>query len=390
MKLHIFKALVGLLLVVAVVVGLLLVDSSRAPTLADSDDLAPAIAVRTELVSSSDGYIYSRELTGRVRAGRSSKLGFERAGKIARILVDEGESVAEGSLLAALDRDRLLAQRREQQASLKEAEANLALAKVTLTRLAHIVSKGAVSQQGLDEAKEAWRAANARLKRIGRQIEATEVDLDKSELRAPYAGVITSRNADEGRVLQPGAALFGLQEAGVPEIHVGLAGPLADRLQPGEIHHFTWSGERFEARLRTILPLRSAARTVAALFDPLAESVPLRPGDLVRLVVSDRIEAHGYWLPLTALVEGRRGLWGVYVTQPQPSPPKGVAATHRLVRRTVDLIHQEADRVFVAGTFAPGDRVVTEGLQRLVPGQWVRQWQQADLAGDRISAKREN
>ena len=47
-------------------------------------------------------------------------------------------------------------------------------------------------------------------------------------------------------------------------------------------------------------------------------------------------------------------------------------ATHRLARRELELLHQEADRAFVRGTLKAGELVVGEGLQRLVPGLDVR------------------
>jgi hypothetical protein len=52
--------------------------------------------------------------------------------------------------------------------------------------------------------------------------------------------------------------------------------------------------------------------------------------------------------------------------------PAGLKASHQVVRHSVDLIHQEADRVFVRGSLRSGDQVVSDGLQRLVPNQWVR------------------
>ena len=92
------------------------------------------------------------------------------------------------------------------------------------------------------------------------------------------------------------------------------------------------------------------------------------------LRLATAIAEPGVWLPLTALAEGERGLWSVYVTEPvrdiEAAP--GLTATHRVARRTVDLIHQEADRVYVRGAITRQDRIVVTGLHRIVPGQSVR------------------
>ena len=70
-----------------------------------------------------------------------------------------------------------------------------------------------------------------------------------------------------------------------------------------------------------------------------------------------------------------RGLWAVFVAQPLgPDSQAGSesAGTHRLVRRTVEVLHEESDRVFVKGMLRDGDRVVIDGTQRIVPGMAVR------------------
>ena len=51
--------------------------------------------------------------------------------------------------------------------------------------------------------------------------------------------------------------------------------------------------------------------------------------------------------------------------------PAGLTATHRISRREVELVHQESGRVFVRGRLQDGATVVSSGLHRVVPGQWV-------------------
>ena len=86
----------------------------------------------------------------------------------------------------------------------------------------------------------------------------------------------------------------------------------------------------------------------------------------------------GTWLPLSALTESSRGLWAAYVAVELPAQENTDGATHRLLRRDVEIVHTDSERVFVRGTLADGDAVVREGLQRLVPGQRVR------LAGEEV------
>lgn len=332
-----------------------------------------AIPVETRAVVLQDGFRRQRTFSGRVQARRESMLGFESAGRLEDVAVDEGARVEAGQLLATLDTDRLRAQRAERVAAKTEAEANLALAEVTLKRLSGVVDKGGVSQQGLDAAREAQRAARAALRLAERRIGTLDIELEKARLTAPFAATVVTRMADEGQVLDAGHPVLTLQERSAPEFRVGIAGPALDQLQTGALYTLTWRDRTLKARLRALLPLRAAtARTVDALFDPVEPPPGMLPGDLVTLALEQRVEQRGSWLPLTALTEGERGLWSLYLAETLPQTDAPLAATHRIERRTVDVVHQETDRVFVRGALRDRDRVVSTGLQRIVPGQLVR------------------
>lgn len=339
-----------------------------------ADVAGMAMPVSTRPLELRDTYVVQRRFTGRVQARRQSVLGFELSGRLARVLVDEGDRVERGALLAELDTGRLAAKRDELLAAQAKAEADLALAGATLKRVRGIVDKGGVSRQELDEAREGWRAAKAALALAGQRIDSLDVELDKSRLRAPFAGSLVARRADEGQVLDAGHPLLTLQEDSLPEIRVGVAGRVIAQLEPGRHYRLRWRDTELTARLRALLPVRAAtARTVDALFDPLATEARLLPGDIVTLALDRRVEQRGSWLPITALTEGERGLWSLYVADPLAAGESAVrGATHRIVRRSVDVLHQSAERVYVRGALHSDKQVVVNGLQRIVPGQQVR------------------
>ena len=346
------------------------VEPPSPPTRQTAAMVLPVDVVRVQRES---GYTMQRIFTGRVQARRDSVLGFELAGRLSSVKVDEGDQVETGMLLAELDTDRLQSRRDELRAALAEAEANLALANATLKRMRGIVDQGGVSRQVLDEADEGQRAAAAAVRLAKKRIASVDVELDKSRLYAPFDGTVVARLADEGRVLDTGEPIVRLQEGTAPEIRVGVAGRAVQQLVPGNLYRLAWQGREFEARLRTILPLREAtARTIDVLFDPLESNPRLLPGDIVTLSLPSHVDQPGVWLPLTALTEGQRGLWSVLVAEPSDQAPDALAASHRIDRRTVDVVHQAADRVYVRGALDDSDLIVATGLQRIVPGQWVR------------------
>lgn len=398
---------------------MLLALAAGRPALAETDRQATDQSASTAVVVSvteaepQTSYPLEQVFVGRVEARRSAELGFERAGRLIEVRVREGDRVTADTLLARLDPSLLQAKRTELLADLASAEADLALAEATANRYRSSVEDGAVTRQNLDEASEGARTARARLQLAEARIASIDLDLSKTELRAPFGGTIVRRTADEGTVLSAGQPVLSLQESATPEVRIGVAGPLLEALRPGERYSLDIDGETIPAQLRAIIPLRTgASRTVDALFDPVeqpaaapeqraevepraaADRMPasphksarnpvrasvLRPGNLAELRLSKEIEAQGFWLPLSALSEGERGLWRALVAEPEsddPQDPKSTADASNprwhLVSRPVQVLYVDNERVFVRGSLQPGDLVVTAGLHRVVPGQWVQ------------------
>ena len=78
-------------------------------------------------------------------------------------------------------------------------------------------------------------------------------------------------------------------------------------------------------------------------------------------------------MPVTALTEGSRGLWTANVVTPIASEQVAInGATHRVVPRSVEVLHKQESEVFVRGALAAGDQFITGGSHRIVPNQLVR------------------
>ncbi|WP_417310317.1 efflux RND transporter periplasmic adaptor subunit [Devosia sp.] len=300
---------------------------------------------------------------GLILARRQSALGFERGGRIDAIHVDVGDRVEAGQVIAVLDTRAVQAQVAAADAQTSEAAAQTALAAETEARQEQLLERGHISQQRLDEVRTTTRAARARQAAAAAAANALRIELDLSIMTAPFDGVVTARLADEGAIAAPGQALLELVESDSLEIRVGLPPLLAARLEPGRDYPFIADGEPMTARFRASTGVVDRqTRTVTALFD--IESGPAAAGQVVRLSMATPIEAEGFWVPTSALAEGRRGLWTVYVLNED-------GAGYRLEARVVETVRIEADRVFVRGTVADGELVLASGIQRITPGQSV-------------------
>jgi len=102
---------------------------------------------------------------------------------------------------------------------------------------------------------------------------------------------------------------------------------------------------------------------VGAVFT-LPENIRTVAGESVILALDESVTARGGWLPITALVEGDRGLWNILVTTYE----NGALIAQR---EAVEVIYVESQRVFVRGTLKDGAEVVATGLQRLSPGSTI-------------------
>ncbi len=339
------------------------------------------LPVLVDTIQYKESYTAKESYAGKISGARSSQLGFERGGLLAEIVVEEGLEVEQGAVLARLDQRALQAERLEIEARLRSAEAQivqleaeLELAKRTEKRREQLVKNNNTSRQSYDEA--AFRtqslaaqldAAKANLAQAQAQLEANSVRIDLSELKAPFGGAITVKYVDEGTVVQPGQAVLEIVENGRLEMRVGLPESAAGDLVVGETYTATTRRSDLVVRLlRIVDQIADSTRTVTAIFGVAEKPAWLKDGTIARLVLERETPGRGFWLPLTALTEGRRGLWNAYAVVPQED------GSHILELRPIDILYAEIDRAYVRGTFEEGELVMKTGIHRVIPGLRVR------------------
>jgi RND family efflux transporter MFP subunit len=325
---------------------------------------AAPIPVETATLRRRAAYETTALFLGRVEPARTARLAFERAGLVEAVLLDEADAAATDAPLARLDIAPLEIERRRLAAARDALAADLALADATLARAETLQARGHETGQSLDEARFGAAALTARIAETDAAIARIDLDIAKSTLRAPFAGVLAERLLDEGAVVAAGAEIGLWQETGRPQARIGLPAARASQLAPGA--RFTLEGPDgpVGATLVSISPeIDPATRTVAALFD-LDASAPLANSALIRLPLTRDEPGPGAWAPLSALQEGRKGLWSVYLLTDTTEGP--------VVRRAdVEALHVAEGRAFIRGPFPDGARVVVTGLNRLTQGQRV-------------------
>jgi RND family efflux transporter MFP subunit len=320
------------------------------------------------------GFASERVYAGKTLPSRSSELGFKRGGEIAQVLVDIGDVVEKGQVLARLDSQTLASNLEQAQANTALAQANLSAAKAeaqlaanTEKRFRTLREQGNTSKQIYDEAKLSfqtkraqYQVAQANVKRALAAANASKIALAEAAIKAPFDGIIQSRYMDEGTQILGGTPAVKLIELGPIKAHVGVPRKSLVSLTIGNTYNLSWNGKAQPARLMAISPeVDPDTRTLKAVFKISAGIIPI--GAVVELLLEQRVQTPGFWLPVSALTASDRGLWGVYV----------VNAENIIERRLVEVIHNEASRAYVRGLLSDKERVVNSGVQRIVPGQSV-------------------
>lgn len=312
-----------------------------------------------------ESYLQERVAYGRVESAQRIDAGFELAGTVQSVLVDEGQTFVKGQLLAKLDTQRLDARMQELNAAMARAEADARLANLSEKRVRELVVRNLESAQRKDETREATLSAEALVTEIKARKASLQVDLDKSMLLAPFAGSVLVSTIDPGTVVAAGQHILNLQQGGQLEARIALPADDAKGLLVNGQYRLLKGAKELSAKLKSIATQRTLdTRTVDIRFELDAQQSAVMPGDLLAHVYTKEFQEQGVWIPKQALSSGVRGLWTLFTVDGEGS--------QRISSKSVEVLHVEKQQAFVRGALKQGDLLVINGVQRLVPDQAVK------------------
>jgi RND family efflux transporter MFP subunit len=196
---------------------------------------------------------------GSIFAKRDEPVGVQgEGGRITRVLVEPGQRVGKGQVLAQIDRQVQVQEIAQLSASVRQAEAEARLAQANLTRAESLVAKGFISRADIDQRLATRDGALARVGVARAQLAASRERVERLDVRAPSAGLVLSRTVESGQVVGPGAgALFRIAEGGVLEMRAQMAEQDIARLKAGMTAEITPVGasESFKGRVWLIDPV---------------------------------------------------------------------------------------------------------------------------------------
>lgn len=307
-------------------------------------------------------------LTGEIRAQVESDLGFRTDGRITERLVDVGDRVSAGQVLAKLDPQEQQAAVDGAESDVRAAEARFSNETSNLARQKRLLAAKVNPPSEYDRAEESFRTAQSALEAARARLGTAHDALAQTELRASNAGTITARNAEIGQVVSAGQRVFVLAHDGprdaVFHVNESVFGqqPI-DRNIPIQIKLVTDPSIHTTGKVREISPTLSGAGGTLAIKIGLDESPPAMTlgaavfGEGPRPL--DSLEA--ITLPPGSLASAA-GQPSVWIVDP---------ATNAVSARPIRIARYETDRVLVAAGLRPGDLVVTRNAQKMSPNQKV-------------------
>ena len=301
--------------------------------------------------------------TGSLAARREMPVGVAgEGGMVARVLVEPGQWVGAGQVLAEIDRSVQTQTAAGLTAQIGVARSDLTLAQAELDRARQLVDRGFISKADVQRRIATRDAAAARLRVAQATAGEQRARNARLDIRAPAAGLILTRQVEPGQIVSSGSGvLFRMAKGGEMELRAQLsegdltsvrAGARATVTPVGESRSFT--GQVWQVSPVIDPQTRQGVARIALSYDSA-----LRPGGFA----SATIVAGGTTapeLPQTALLSDSRGNY-VYI----------VDGENRVQRRDVTLGQVTENRVAIASGLTGQERIVLSAGAFLNPGQKV-------------------
>lgn len=332
-------------------------------------------------ILNASGYV-----TPRRRATVSAKI----TGKIAEVFIEEGMAVEEGQVLATLDALDALASLRSAEAehavakaALAEIEVELENARRTLERQRELRERDLNTEEDLDYAETAVAGLEAQIALARQRIVAAERTVaiakrgvENCTIRAPFTGIVVSKDAQPGEMVSPISAGGGYTRTGIAtivdmaslEIEVDVNESYIARVEPGQRVDATldaYPDWRIPASVRTIIPTadrQKATVKVRIAFDELDPRILPDMGAKVAFLESrtgDRSDVKAT-VPRAAVRE-ENGASVIYVVK-----------NGSIERRTISVGTRRGDEIDIIAGLRGGERVVVSSTEELKDGQRVK------------------
>ncbi|HYW56959.1 MAG TPA: efflux RND transporter periplasmic adaptor subunit [Polaromonas sp.] len=313
---------------------------------------------------------------GNVVAWQEAVIGSESNGlRLTQVLVNVGDSVKAGQVLARFSGDSVQADVAQARASLVEAQATAADAAGNAARARTLQNSGALSTQQINQYNTTEQTAKARVAAAQAVLDAQQLRGNNTTVRAPDSGIISARNATVGAVVGSGTELFRLIRGGRLEWRAEVTSDEISRVKPGAAATVTAaSGAQVKGTVRTVAPTVDPLTRNALVYVDL----PRNPGVKSGMFAKGEFElgtSAALTLPQQALVL-RDGF--TYAMR--------IDASNKVTQVKLQTGRRIGDAVEILQGAQAGERYVASGAAFLADGDTVQVAATAALPASAASA----
>ena len=305
--------------------------------------------------------------TGTLEAWQKINITPDTGGKIARIYVNEGDRVAKGQVLAELDTQAIELQLKQAEAALAVAQARYNDSWTNLDRMERLYKEKAVSDQQYEQIRLAFEASKAQLEQAQAAVNLAKHSLNVAIMQAPFSGIIASKNADVGDVINPMMGSFSatsgvLTLVDFSRIKIRVDVSPSDIIwvkkgQPAVLSVPSLPGQEFRGTIQVVNlaadPLTKKFGVEVAVANP---DLALRPGTFGEIVLEISSHEDALVVPQKAILSNK------YLF---------IVEDGKAVRREVALGLQNSTMVEITNGLTEGDQVIIEGNFGLEDGAAV-------------------
>jgi RND family efflux transporter MFP subunit len=322
----------------------------------------PAIIVETDRVTSE--YIAaSTSVSGVVVSREDAAIASELNGKLTWI-AEVGDGVYAGEPLAVVDDRLMILEKRNREAEVLRLQANLDWFSRQTNRLNELAVKNNTAHSELDEVQSRYAMLQQELVQAEVNLERAIYDLERTTIRAPFDGIVVSRDASVGEYTVTGRPLLRLVNTATAEISITAPLRLARFVRPGDTVTVVNQDSEGTAIVRSLIPVGDSRSHMMELrVSPLVNEWFV--GEAVTVTLPASSQSLLTTIARDALVLRNSSNY-VYVIEDDNT-------AHRV---TVELGSGLGERIAVTGNLSAGDEVVIRGAERLKDGQLVERLEQ--------------
>jgi HlyD family secretion protein len=339
------------------------VASPRTHAAADSAPKGNKAALTVSVTQATPGdWPLTLSANGNIAAWQEAIIGAEAGGlRLDEVLVNVGDHVRRGQLLARLHSETVGAEVAQTRASLQEAEATQAEATANAERARLLQSTGAMSTQQINQFLTGEQTAQARVAVLKARLRADEIRLTQTQIKAPDDGAISARLATVGAVVQSGQELFRLIRRDRLEWRADVPAGDLQRLKPGmKATIFTASGTPVPGTIRMVAPTVDAQTRNGLVYIDITQVKDAKAGMFARGEIALGT-TKALTLPQSA-VQLRDGFHYVY----------RLGADNKVTQTKVAVGRRSGDRIEIVDGIDAKARVVASGVGFLADGDTVR------------------